>query len=131
MPASDVRAIRRLKYQYCDAIDAGRYEEWASLFTEDGRFVRGSNDAYEGYEELYAFATEDFDPLFETVAHIVTNPLIDVDGEAASGRWYLRFLYETPDGTVGWSHARYEDAYREIDGEWRIAESAVIPRIEG
>lgn len=124
------RAIRRLKHEYCYAIDGGRYEEWASLFTEDGRFVRGSDDVFEGYDELYAFASEQFDPLFETVTHLVTNPLVRVGGEEATGRWYLVFVYETGDGEVGWTQARYEDAYRHVDGEWRIAESKVIPRVE-
>lgn len=130
MSLEEEHAVRQLKHEYCYAIDGGRYEEWASLFTEDGRFVRGSDDAFEGYDELYAFASEQFDPLFETVTHLVTNPVIQVGGDEATGRWYLVFVYETADGDVGWSQARYEDAYRRVDGEWRIAESRVVPRIE-
>jgi uncharacterized protein (TIGR02246 family) len=124
------RAIERLKGEYCFAIDDGRYEEWASLFTEDGRFVQGSDDAFEGYDELYEFGSELFDPLFETVTHVVTNPVIEVDGDEATGQWYLMFIYETSDGDVGWNQARYEDEYRRVDGEWRIAESVVVTRIE-
>jgi len=123
-------AIRQLKHEYCFAIDGGRYEEWASLFTDDGRFVRGSGDSYEGFDELHEFASEQFDPLFETVTHVVTNPVVDVDGNEATGRWYLLFIYETGEGEVGWTQARYEDEYRQVESEWRIAESQVVPRIE-
>lgn len=130
MSLDDERAIERLKHEYCFAIDDGRYEEWASLFTDDGRFVRGSGDTFEGYDELHEFASEQFDPLFETVTHVVTNPVVNVDGDEATGRWYLLFVYETEDGAVGWTQARYEDEYRRVDGEWRIAESTVVPRIE-
>lgn len=131
MPSTPEAAIRRRKHEYCLAIDTGRYAEWVAQFTDDGRFVRGSDEAYEGHDELHHFVTEAFDPLFATVAHVVTNPVIDVDGDAATGRWYLLFVYETPDGETGWSHARYEDAYRQVDGEWLIAESRVVPRIDG
>lgn len=124
------RAIQRLKHEYCFAIDEGRYEEWASLFTEDGRFVRGADEAYEGYDELHAFASEQFGPLFETFTHLVSNPVVEVDGDEATGRWYLVFVYETAGGDVGWTQARYEDEYRRVDDEWLIAESTVIPRIE-
>jgi len=127
----DRNAIRRLKHEYCFAIDSGRYEEWASLFTEDGRFVRGSGDAYEGRDELYAFASEEFDPIFETFAHIVTNPVIDGDGDRATGRWYLFMPYQEHGGGTGWIHAKYDDTYRRVDGEWRIAESVVENRIPG
>lgn len=124
-------AIRQLKHEYCLTIDTGRYEEWVALFTDDGRFLQGTDESYAGHEELLQFVTERFDPLFESAAHVVTNPIIDVDGDAATGQWYITFLYETHDGEVGWSHARYEDVYRAVDGEWLIAESQVIPRIDG
>lgn len=123
------QAIRRLKHEYCFAIDSGRYEEWASLFTEDGRFSTGPEDTIEGHEELLAFASEEFDETFETTTHIVTNPVIDVDGSEASGRWYLLFIFVTGDGSVSWSQARYDDRYRRVDGTWRIAESSVTTRL--
>jgi hypothetical protein len=58
----DAHAVRRLKHAYCFAIDGGRYEEWVSLFTEDGTFVRDDGTAYEGREALLGFATKEFDP---------------------------------------------------------------------
>lgn len=121
----DVRAIQRLKYEYCFTIDGGRYEEWASLFTEDGRFVRDNGDVYEGHDELYAFASEGFDEAFTQSAHVVTNPLIEVAGDEAVGEWYLVLFHETPDGESGWTQAKYEDEYRKVDGEWRVSESTV------
>ena len=121
----DRAAIRRLKHEYCYAIDGGRYGAWTELFTEDGRFVRANGDTYEGHEELYEFAADGFGPLFEQSAHVVTNPVIDVDGDAATGRWYLLLLTETPDGDVAVTQSKYEDEYVRVDGEWRIAESVL------
>ncbi|WP_276254462.1 nuclear transport factor 2 family protein [Halomontanus rarus] len=122
----DVQAIRRLKHEYCFTIDGGEYEAWAGLFTEDGRFIRDSGETFEGHDELYGFASEGFDDAFEHSAHMVTNPVIDgvdeSDDAAATGQWYLLLFYRRSDGDVGWTQARYDDRFREVDGEWRIAE---------
>ena len=125
MSLEDVHAIQRLKHEYCFAIDGGDYERWASLFTDDGRFVRDSGEAFEGHEALHGFASERFDAAMEHSAHVVTNPLIDVDGDTATGQWYLLLFYTDADGTDGWTQARYDDEYRRVDGEWRIAESSI------
>ncbi|MCU4972846.1 nuclear transport factor 2 family protein [Halobacteria archaeon AArc-m2/3/4] len=128
---ADVQAIQRLKHEYCFTIDGGEYESWAGLFTEDGRFIRDSGETFEGYDELYAFASEGFDDAFDHSAHMVTNPVIDGgDGNSAAGegddvaigRWYLLLFYRRSDGDVGWTQARYDDVFRKIDGEWQIAE---------
>ncbi|GAB3022574.1 nuclear transport factor 2 family protein [Natronobiforma cellulositropha] len=124
MSETDARAIERLKHEYCFTIDSGAYDAWVSLFTDDGRFVRGDVDVYEGTDELAAFATEVFDAAFERSAHLVTNPVVEVDGDEATGRWYLLLLAQTEDG-VSFTQARYDDTFRRVDGEWRIAEVAI------
>lgn len=126
MSREDVNAIQRLKHEYCFAIDGGDYEEWASMFTEDGTFIRDNGDTFEGHDELFGFASEGFDAAFEHSAHVVTNPVIDVDGDEASGKWYLLLFYENAEGNAGWTQAQYDDEYRKVDGEWKIAESRVI-----
>lgn len=130
----DVQAIRRLKHEYCFTIDSGEYEAWAGLFTEDGRFIRDGGETFEGHDELYGFASEGFDDAFDHSAHVVTNPVIDgagdedraenedADVDVATGRWYLLLFYRRSDGEVGWTQARYDDEFRTVDGEWRIAE---------
>ena len=121
----DTHAIQRLKHEYCYAIDDGRYEDWASLFTEDGRFVRANGDTFVGRDELREFAEGGFHRAFECPAHIVTNPVIDVDGDEATGRWYLLCLHRTDADEPGWVQARYDDEYRRVGDEWKIAEAAV------
>jgi len=123
MSRADVDAIARMKHEYCFTIDRGQYDAWPTLFTEDGRFVRDNGDTYEGQDELAAFAHEDFDALFDSTAHVVTNPVIDVDGDRAEGEWYLLLFYRSPDGDFGFTQAWYDDTYRKVDGEWRIEES--------
>lgn len=130
MSTSDVQAIRRLKHEYCFLIDEGHYEEWADLFTEDGQFTSSQGGTYENPDEIEAFAASDFDAAFDETAHIVTNPVIDVDGDEATGRWYLVLCYRTNEGETGWIQTSYEDVYRKVDGEWKIASSVSRAGIE-
>ena len=123
--AADHLAIAELKNRYCHRIDSGDYEGWASLFTEDGVFDAG--EAFRGYDELLSFAADVFDEQYAQTAHIVATPVIEVDGDSASGQFYLYFLTEAPDGTVSWRQSRYEDEFERVDGEWRIS-SVTIDR---
>jgi hypothetical protein len=125
MQWEDHLAVHQCKHEYCYLIDGGDYEEWVDLFTVDGRFVRTGGDAFEGHDELRAMATENFDQSFDDTAHIVTNPLVDVTGETATGRWYLCFVYRRSDGDIGWTQGTYHDQFRKVDGEWRIQEVTV------
>ena len=131
MAREDAAAIRRLKHEYCYTIDAGAYEEWVSLFTADGRFLQYEDAVHEGHEGLAAFATGPFDDAYEHTAHVVTNPVVDVDGDEAVGRWYMLLFYRDADGATGWKQGAYEDRFRRVDGEWRIAEVDLAAGVTG
>lgn len=120
-------SIVHLKHRYCYRIDDGAYEEWIDLFTDDGVFGIEGQDRFEGRDELRRFATEVFDEEYAYTAHIVANPIISVDGDEATGRWYLYLPYARNDGATGWRQHRYADVYRRVDGEWRVAEAIVKP----
>ena len=118
----DVAAIERLKHEYCYAIDDGDYDAWVALFTDDGRFCGDDGTAFEGHEELRTFATEVFDDAYAETAHTLTNGVVDVEGDTATGRWYLALYQETADGETAVQQATYEDAFERVDGTWRIAD---------
>lgn len=119
----DVRAIHRLKHEFCYAADRFDAAAWATLFTEDGRFVGESSvGTLEGRAELQAFME---DPPFDDTVHTVMNPIVDVNGEAATGQWYSLLLYKPTDGEIGLLQTRYDEEYAKVDGEWLIRESDV------
>lgn len=115
----DVVAIAQLKYRYCHRIDTGDYEGWVNLFTEDGTFDYGG-EIFQGHDRLLTFAKTIFEKEFDTTAHVVTNPVVDVTGNEAEGRFYLYYLSEQEDGNYTWRHGIYHDEFRQVDGEWRI-----------
>ena len=123
----DYLALTQLKHEYCYRIDDGDYDEWVALFAEDGTFGPINDEFFEGTEGLRRFAEEVFDESYDFTAHVVSNPVIEVDGDEATGRWYLHLRYETSEGDVGWSQARYEDEFRRVDGEWRFESVTLRP----
>lgn len=123
--SSDRQAIVRLKHRYCHSIDRQRYDDVRACFAEGGSFGRAGDDPFVGEAELREFTEEVFDGAYEYSAHIVTNPLISIDGDTATGEWYLFLLFELDDGSTGWRQGYYTDEYRKVDGEWLI-ESSVI-----
>lgn len=124
---ADYLAVTDLKHRYCHYIDHGEYEAWADLFTPDGAFHRGGTETYRGYDELLEFASEVFDGEYEYSAHFVTNPVIDIAGDEATGQWYLYLPLAKSDGTVGWLQGDYDDTFRRRNGEWMIESVTITP----
>lgn len=129
MKFTDWVEILQLKYEYCYAVDAGNYEAWAATFTEDGRFVHGDSNPVVGRTAIAGYGREEIDSTIEAMTHIPLNPVIHIDGNTATGRWYLVTIFQLPDGTVNWQQAEYDDIYRKVDGEWLISESILSPGI--
>ena len=85
----DIEAIRRLKARYCyyrdDNHDADNILE---LFVEDAVWDGGMRGGAEGREAIRDFFVKASQRLPFTV-HMVLNPAIEVDGDAARGSWYM------------------------------------------
>lgn len=125
MEFDDWLEIVQLKYSYCAAIDGPDHDAWAATFTEDAHFDRGDEDPLIGRETLREYARDVIPKKYRRTVHIVTNPIIDVDGDTATGRWKLYNVYEDREGEVYRRHGGYEETYRRVEGSWLIAETAV------
>ena len=121
----DRQEIVQLKHRYCHSIDFRRYEEVRNCFTEDGSFGRAGQKPFVGQRGLREFTEEVFDSSYAYSGHFVTNPVIYVEGETATGTWYLFLLFEDSEGQTGWRHGVYTDEYRRVDGEWLIESSEI------
>lgn len=113
-------SIRELRANYCYHVDDGNAEAFASLFTQDGVLDFGSAGTYAGREELREFVDSVVPEYYSFIVHMLHNPVIEVDGDAATGRWY----FEAPCTSQGedmWIQGRYDDEYVRVDGEWRFA----------
>ncbi len=129
----DIEAIKQLKAEYCAACDDGYDpDRLAALFTEhavwDGGRTFGVADGREAIRKHFRGASQRV-----TIArHQVMNPIIDVDGDRATGQWLLfqPCTNTGPDGTVQavWLAATYTDEYQRSTGGrlgWLIARTGI------
>ena len=121
----DIEAIKQLKARYCALCDDGYdADQLADLFTEDALWHGGSLGIAEGREKIRKFF-QNTPAVMPFAVHMVMNPAIEVDGDTATGRWYL-FQAATfqpaakPAATALWGSARYDEEYVRVDGEWKF-----------
>lgn len=70
-------------------------------------------------------------------AHFITNAVVEVDGDAAHGRWHTLELLTKENPTVQiFQVAWYENDFERVDGRWRIShirfeDTLSFPFVEG
>lgn len=129
----DLQAIKQLKYRYCYALNGGDVDGVVDLFAPDARFEtpaatdpdypHGFDAAAVGRDEIRATFETIVDE-FESSAHLVVNPLVEVAGTEAVGRWYYLAVLVTAAG-LEVAQGRYDDEYLKLDGDWRVSSCAV------
>ena len=120
----DIKPLKERNAAYCD--DDYNADGLAALFAEDAVWDGGALGYAEGREGIRAFLRDE--PATVRIAvHTVTNPLIEIDGSRATGRWYLWQPMVLRDaGACMWLCAQYDDRYvRSADG-W-LFENDTIP----
>ncbi len=127
----DIEAIKQLKARYaafCD--DNYNPEGIASLFIEDGIWDGGDLGKAEGHAAIVKFF-QAAPSAFSFAIHNVMNPIIEVDGDLASGRWYLLqpLTRKSRNGeTAMWLAGRYEDDYVRVGNQWKFKRLKFITR---
>ena len=120
----DIEAIRKLKARYCAACDDDHNPvTLATLFAEHATWEASTMGKAEGRaaiaEMLGAVGTSG---RIRRSAHNVFNPVIEVDGDRASGQWRLIMLYTENAGDGGTRYQRiigtYDERYVRVDGDW-------------
>lgn len=117
----DVEAIKKLKNSYCyycdDNYDA---DGIAACFAQDGIWDGGSFGSYNGRAEIHKFFADDAPKLLLFAMHMVMNPVIEVNGDTATGRWYIFEPVTFADGKeAGWLAGYYHDDFIRVNGEWK------------
>lgn len=114
--------ICELRYEYCYTVDSRDWDGYAALHTEDAHIDFGPVGSFEGRKEIRNFAENIVGERHPFLAHMVHNPIIDIDGEMATGKWYFEVPCTLEDGSAGWIQGTYNDEYRRTDGEWLLAD---------
>jgi hypothetical protein len=131
--AEDRAAIEDLHGRYLFAFDWQDAETYAGTFAPDGILDYGAGEI-RGREAIAAFIREGRQRMEQARAntpagqrapggrHIISNIVVDVNGDRARGLAYWTHMTSGPDGrgTVDfWGH--YEDELVKVNGEWLYA----------
>lgn len=116
-------AIRNLLGTYCERMDAGDFDGLGALFAdaclqdhkgrEIARGAQATAALWRSMVRLYAGSPR--------TRHLVSGPVIEVDGAAAECRSSFAVLQHQPDGPlVPVAAGRYRDTFSCTDGRWHF-----------
>lgn len=123
----DYAEIQQLYSRYALTIDEKLHEEWLDCFTADG-VVEGPNfGRYVGHDQLKQFlAKYRAETKMFQMRHVISNVLLDIQGENATGTCYI-LHYRTHRGrTELIAIGRYQDQLRKVDGRWLFADRKAL-----
>lgn len=116
---ADIEDIKQLKARYAAACDDDYNPgTLAPLFAEDAIWdggILGYAEGREGIREFFAAASS----LVPFAVHQVSNPLIEIEGDTATGQWFLWQPMIFGEQAL-WLSAVYEDKYVRVDGKWLV-----------
>ncbi len=121
----DIEAIKTLKSRYCFLVDAGiagdmaKMDELLANFTENAWVDFSHLGIHKGKEALAVFFKEFVPQALSYSAHLVLNPVIEIDNDTACGHWYFLVPCTFREKkTPAWILGKYEEAYKKINGRW-------------
>jgi ketosteroid isomerase-like protein len=134
----DIEAIKKLKARYIEACDGGwggrlshDHETMVALFTEDCVWDGGAYGQRQGREGLREYYRANDAAAKASAFHLLTNPIIEVDGDRATGRWHLTIILSTAGGPSNLICGAFDDEYRRTDEGWRIHSSKFTTAVTG
>ncbi len=124
----DIQEITKLKHRYWNYCDGGRgwghpshdYDKIAELFVEDGVWESVGRIRVEGREAIREhFKRAQAVPF---VIHCGMNPIIDVNGDTATGEWHYIIPITAPDDPrqACWIFGVYHDQFVRSPDGWRF-----------
>lgn len=121
----DIENIKRLKHSYCYIADAGtrdarKMEDFAELFVEDAWVDFDFMGVHKGRHAVLSFYKDQVANILSYSAHMLTNPLIDLDGDRATGKWYVLVpnIFRAVN-LATWLQGVYTEEYVKVDGRWK------------
>lgn len=122
----DIESIRKLKASYCYLVDAAlagdleKWDEFMTHFVDDAWIDFEGFGRHEGKEAVGRFYRDLVGASLSYSAHMVSNPLIEVDGPSARGRWYVDVpVTIRPRNQAAWLQGKYQEEYLKVDGQWK------------
>jgi ketosteroid isomerase-like protein len=116
----DIEAIKQMHLEYTYALMAMQYDKMLECYADDGVLELGPGVTAKGKQEING--------VFQNVlakhstlkdGHIISQPVITVDGDRARGHWLL-FIFPPTEPKGEWIQGREETEYVKVGGQWKI-----------
>ena len=116
----DIEEIKKLKSRYGYNIDERDWDSVLDFYAEDATVDFGVFGKYEGKEAIRKFFKETLPPATTFSMHMSQDPIIEVKGNRAKGKWYLHESATFTEGNQAvWGAVKYEDEFVKRKGKWR------------
>ncbi len=112
----DELALRGLMDRYIDAVARRDGTAWAATWAEDaswslmGQEVTGRDNVLALWQQMVSG--------FEFAIMMPSSGMFEIDGDTASGHWYLQEFTRDLEGNAASILSRYRDTYTRVDGQW-------------
>jgi hypothetical protein len=125
----DREQIRQLKYRYLRTLDTKQWDEFEDCFLPEVT-ADYNGLAFADRAELVGYMRANLGPAIVTMHH-VHHPEIAVDGDTATGRWYLHDQVISAEYEFKLEGAAfYEDRYVRTDAGWKVAHTGYVRTFE-
>ena len=115
----DELAIRRLVDTFCDGVNSRDSALWASVWDdEDATFCLGGTDRA-GKDAIVAGFDQGIEA-HEMLVQVAPNGRIAIDGDTATGRWYILEIGRLRSGGSSQLVALCRDEYKRTSDGWRL-----------
>lgn len=117
----DLLEIQQLFVDYIEHLDNGDVDAYASLFAVDGEVNLGMGGRAKGHEEIKALIEKVVAGKTGNAFHIVSSPIIQLDGDKATAQVMWTVIAKDDDGKpeVTLLGRHFDELVRE-DGRWRF-----------
>ena len=128
VPIEDRLAIGDLFTRYVCALDAGDADTVIGCFTTDATLVSPAVGEMTGRAAITAFAHRfaRFQAGGSQLRHVISNMMLQVDGNRARASCYLTVLLTRDGASRMLAPGRYECDLHKVDGEWLFHRRVVL-----
>ena len=118
---NDQQEITELLARYADAVNRRDRQAWTAVWLEDSIYSLNGGPQKKGRDAIVALYVKAMDNV-ESMLQLVHNGTVEVDGDSATGRWYVSEQHGLGDDKSVFVIGVYQDRYvRTADG-WKFAE---------
>jgi uncharacterized protein (TIGR02246 family) len=117
----DILQIQQLFVDYGHHLDSGDFASYAALFAEDGEVMLGPMGKANGRAEIEALMTKTLSGRIGQSFHVISNPIVDIDGDKATSDVMWTVVTRGPDDKAVLSMiGRHKDDLVRENGQWRF-----------